>query len=102
MNIRKIIQEEMDNNVVINILGNEYIVVRNNELKPYGKNYITKDEYDDLASFMDGIGITVSKFNYYEDRSTGQKIVASMRYKMREETLKRYIDIMGGEIDFLK
>jgi hypothetical protein len=100
MNIKRIIREEMGDDIVINILGNEYIVVRDNELKPYRKLYITEDEYNDLESFMDSIGITLRKFNYGVTSDEGVELIASMRYKMRDETLKRYIETMSGDIDF--
>jgi hypothetical protein len=109
MNIKKIIQEEVNGNedIILTILGNQYVVVRDNELKPYsyfddngqmaGKYYITGDEYEELKSFMDGIGITLRKFNYNSNDYTA---VYSMRFKMRDEVLKNYIDIMSGDTNF--
>ena len=100
MNLKKIIKEEISGDVVFEVLGNEYIIIRNNELKPYKKNYITKEEYNQLESFMDSIGIDLHKFNYGEFRGDGEIQIYSMRYKLRDEMLKKYIEIMGNEPSF--
>lgn len=100
MNLRKIIREEVGNDVVFEVLGNEYIIIRNNELKPYRKNYITEEEYDQLETFMNSIGIELRKFNYFQLRSNEELQIYSMRFKLRDEMLKKYIEIMGSEPSF--